>query len=255
MFSLDVIDTDVFLEIPQSSQNLYFHLALRADDDGFVSSPKKIMKMANCGEDDIKVLIAKGYIIPFETGVCVVRHWRIHNYIQKDRYKETMYKAEKEKLTELDGVYGMDTNCIQDVSEMETQVRLGKERLGKVRSGKDKKPCVDFVSTTESESNMLVGADALFEYLWSLYPKKEGKGQVSKSQKEKLQKIGMAEMQRCVERYKSDKEGTEQKYLKMGSTFFNSGYIDYLDENYQKPEPTGVTNILKEIYYGLEEEE
>ena len=81
MFSLKVIDTDEFLDMPQSSQLLYFHLAMRADDDGFVSNPKKIMKITGSGDDDAKVLTAKNFIIPFESGVCVIRHWRIHNYI------------------------------------------------------------------------------------------------------------------------------------------------------------------------------
>ena len=83
MFSLKVVDTDAFLDMPQSSQLLYFHLAMRADDDGFVSNPKKIMRMLGTQDDDIKVLVLKKFIIPFESGICVIKHWRIHNYIQK----------------------------------------------------------------------------------------------------------------------------------------------------------------------------
>ena len=129
MFAKTIIDSDAFLEMPQSSQNLYFHLAMRADDDGFVNNPKKIVRMVNGSEDDFKLLIAKHFIIPFEVGVVVIRHWRIHNYIQKDRYSETLYKQEKESLLLVDGMY---TKCIQDVDKLDTQVRLGKDRLGKV---------------------------------------------------------------------------------------------------------------------------
>ena len=89
MFSLDIIDTDLFQEMPQTSRLLYYELCMRADDDGFVGSPKKIQRMVGCSEDDFKVLISKQFIIPFETGIVVIKHWKIHNYIQKDRYKET----------------------------------------------------------------------------------------------------------------------------------------------------------------------
>ena len=135
MFSLKIIDTDLFLDMPVSSQLLYFHLSMRADDDGFVSSPKKIIKMVNCSEDDFKVLRAKNFIIPFESGICVIRHWKIHNYIQSDRYNKTMYLAEKEALLDVNGTYEInelkhvDTECIQDGYISDTQVRLGKVRL------------------------------------------------------------------------------------------------------------------------------
>lgn len=95
MFSLDVVDTDLFLDLPASSQNLYFHLGMRADDDGFVASPKKITAMVNCSADDLKLLIAKGFVIPFPSGVCVIREWKVNNYIQKDRYTPTRYLDDK----------------------------------------------------------------------------------------------------------------------------------------------------------------
>lgn len=85
MFSLDVIDTDKFLDMPTSTQCLYFHLGMRADDDGFVSSPKKITKLANCSEDDLKILESKGYIIPFEMGVIAIAHWNINNSIRSNQ--------------------------------------------------------------------------------------------------------------------------------------------------------------------------
>lgn len=130
MFSLKIVDTDAFLDMPQSSQLLYFHLAMRADDDGFVSSPKKIMKILGSQDDDYKVLIAKRFIIPFDNGVCVIKHWRIHNYIQSDRYDATKYIAQKNLLMLKDnGSYTEKDKCIQNVSIMEPQVRLGKDRL------------------------------------------------------------------------------------------------------------------------------
>ena len=98
MFSLKIVDTDAFLDMPQSSQLLYFQLAMRADDDGFVANPKKIMRMIGSQDDDIKVLITKKFIIPFESGVCVIKHWLIHNLIRLDRYTETQYTREKSQL-------------------------------------------------------------------------------------------------------------------------------------------------------------
>lgn len=98
MFSLQIADTDAFLCMPSSAQNLYFHLGLRADDDGFVASPKKIASMCNASEDDMKILVAKRFILIFESGIVVIKHWRVHNYIQNDRYHETKYIKERRSL-------------------------------------------------------------------------------------------------------------------------------------------------------------
>lgn len=98
MFSPLIIDSDAFLEMPASAQNLYFHLGMRADDDGFVGNPKKILRMVGGGEDDFKILQAKRFILTFESGVIVIKHWRINNLIRKDWYKETVYLEEKGRL-------------------------------------------------------------------------------------------------------------------------------------------------------------
>jgi len=129
MFSLQIVDTDAFLEMPATAQLLYFHLAMRADDDGFVDNPKKIMKSIGSADDDIKVLLSKRFILTFENGIIVIKHWKMHNYIQNDRYHETKYLDEKKKLIVKDN--GAYTECIQPVSIMEAEVRLGKVRLGK----------------------------------------------------------------------------------------------------------------------------
>ena len=151
MFAKTIIDSDMFIDMPMSARLLYYDLAMRADDDGFVNSPKKIMRFVGASMDDMNVLIAKQFIIPFESGVVVIKHWKIHNYIQKDRYKATSYQAEKESLTLKNGTYytddlpdvsNLDTECIQDVYSLDTQDRLGKDRLelelGKNRVGKDR---------------------------------------------------------------------------------------------------------------------
>nr|DAO81043.1 MAG TPA: replisome organizer [Caudoviricetes sp.] len=135
MFAKTIIDSDAFLDMSLSTQALYFHLSMRADDDGFVNNPKKIQRMIGAGDDELKMLIAKKFIIPFESGVCVIKHWRIHNYIQNDRYKETVYKEEKAHLIlkENKAYKYVDTPCIQTVSKVETQIRLDKNREDKNR--------------------------------------------------------------------------------------------------------------------------
>ena len=118
MFNNSVVGSDDFLEMPDSSQNLYFHLSMQADDDGFVDNWKSIMRMTGKKEDDLKILITKSFVIPFETGVLVIKHWRLNNYIQKDRYKETIYKEEKSMLsTDKSNVYNLDTECIHSIDK------------------------------------------------------------------------------------------------------------------------------------------
>lgn len=133
MFSLKVIDTDKFLEMPQGARLLYYDLGMRADDDGFVNNPKKIIQMVGASWDDFKILCAKEYIIPFESGVVVIREWRIHNLIRHDRYTETEYLNEKARLDIQNNKYthkGMP-DVIPDGNQLAPQVRLGKDRLGK----------------------------------------------------------------------------------------------------------------------------
>lgn len=128
MFSKQIVETDAFLDMPKSSQLLYFHLNMEADDDGFVASPKKIMRVIGSGDDDFKILIAKRFLLPFESGVCVIKHWLIHNYIRKDTYTETKYLTEKKSLVIKEN--GSYTERGRLVDGSATQVRLGKDRIG-----------------------------------------------------------------------------------------------------------------------------
>jgi len=149
MFSLKIIDTDLFLDMPMSTRLLYYDLSMRADDDGFVGSPKKTTKMIGCSDDDIKLLIAKQFIIPFESGVCVIKDWKIHNYIAKDRYNPTTYTYEKQQLEELEN--SSYTLCIQGVDSSSTQVRLGEDRLGEDSQEVDKPQRKKFIVPTIDE--------------------------------------------------------------------------------------------------------
>lgn len=157
MMSKKIIDTDNFIDMPQSTQCLYFHLLLRADDDGFIQSPKSIMRITGCKDDDLKLLIAKGFVIGFETGVIVIRHWRIHNYVQSDRYsKSELPEAQKVEL--INKVYEpvklpvsadnncMDTKCIQNGYNLDTQIRIDKIREDKRKGEENRKEIICHVS-------------------------------------------------------------------------------------------------------------
>jgi len=158
MFAKTIIDSDAFLDMPLSTQALYFHLSMRADDDGFINNAKKIQRMLGCSDDDMKILLAKNFIIPFETGVCVIKHWKIHNLIQKDRYKPTVYNDLKDKLSiKNNNVYTLDTECIQVVSSLEPQVSIGK---------------ASEVNTNDE-----------FNKFWEIYPKKLNKADALKAWK------------------------------------------------------------------------
>jgi hypothetical protein len=150
MFSQDIVSSDAFLDMPISSQVLYFHLAVRADDDGFVS-PKMVMRVIGSSSDDLKVLITKRFLLPFESGVVVIKHWLIHNLIRADLYKETLYKKEKSMLgLNENGAYTELRDGVTEIKKIEspkwlkqrrgelrtanvpqTVHRLGKDRLGK----------------------------------------------------------------------------------------------------------------------------
>jgi hypothetical protein len=140
MFALKIIDSDAFLDMPDSAQNLYFHLSMRADDDGFISNPKKVMRMIGASDDNLKILLSKRFLLSFDTGIVVIKHWRLHNYIAKDRYTETIYKEEKNRLfVKANGAYtdhpelvdNSYTPCIQ--SSDTGKVSKEKEREGERR--------------------------------------------------------------------------------------------------------------------------
>lgn len=129
MFAKTIVTSDAFLDMPLSARCLYFTLGMFADDDGFVNNPKSIMRQVGACTDDLNLLLLKRFILKFDSGVIVIKHWRIHNYIQKDRYKETKYIDEKATLM-LDekGAY---TECIQGVYSLDTQEREEEDRIGK----------------------------------------------------------------------------------------------------------------------------
>lgn len=135
MFSIDVTETDTFLEMPLTAQALYFHLAMRGDDDGFVSNPRSIMRVTGCSENDLKTLVESGYIITFRSGVIVISDWKVNNYLRGDRYKPTTFQNELSMLTEtankryvLESDSQRSTVGIPNDNQMETQYSIEKNR-------------------------------------------------------------------------------------------------------------------------------
>ena len=183
MFAKSIIDSDAFLDLPQSTQLLYFHLAMRADDDGFVNNPKRVARTVGCSDEDTKRLLVKQFIISFASGVIVIRHWKMHNYIQNDRYHETVYKNEKALIkVDENKIYCLvDAECIQDVYKTDTEVSIGKVRLGEVSIGENAHarakedfvpPTVEQVKAYCKERKNNVNA----EYFVSYYESKKWQG-------------------------------------------------------------------------------
>ena len=194
MFAKTIIDSDAFLDMPITARLLYYDLAMRADDDGFVNSPKKIMRIVGASQDDLRILAIRKFIIPFDSGIVVIKHWRIHNYIRKDTYNETKYKEER-ALLELDenGAYRqMNAEASTDrqlaVDDSLTQVSIGKVSTGKVSTGKGREfipPTLEEVQAYCKERSSPVDPKKFYEYFtaggW-----KDAKGNPVRNWKQKL---------------------------------------------------------------------
>lgn len=140
MFNVDIVGSDAFLDLPHTAQALYFQLGMRADDDGFVGNPKTIQRIAGTKASDLELLVKKRFLLQFSSGVVVIKHWKINNQIQKDRYTPTVYTEEYQSLYIKDNksYTEMDKGCIQSVSEMDTQISIDKNRLDKNSRGGEK---------------------------------------------------------------------------------------------------------------------
>ena len=177
MLSKKIIDTDAFMDMPLSTQALYMHLVMNADDDGFVGSPKKVMRSIGCMNDDIKILLGKRFILDFDSGVIVIKHWKIHNLIRHDRYTETTYIQEKSLLIENENKSYTEVNkainhvVIPNGNQMAPQVSIGKVSLVKVSKGKNSIPkslYLEYVKLTDDEYKKLLdklGKSKLDDYI------------------------------------------------------------------------------------------
>lgn len=222
MFSDEITSTDAFLDMPKSSQLLYFHLGMNADDDGFIGSPKMIMRTLGSNDDDYKILIGKKFVIIFDSGICVIKHWRINNNIRKDIYKETKYSNERGILfIRENGAYSLNsTNAvvlpkghftvekaleIKDnlTSTSRTRhVALGKVRIGKNRLDKDREDNTAFLQ------------------FWTSYPKRENKKGCEEKWKSKKLDSMVTEILSFIEKAK-ESDRWKKGFIKAPLVFLN----------------------------------
>lgn len=238
MFSPQIVESEEFLTMPVSSQALYFHLGMNADDDGFIQ-PKIVMRTTGANDDDLKVLLSKRFLLSFEGGVVVVKHWLIHNLIQKDRYHPTRFQEEKKTLFIKENKAYTDNS--DSVNKMLTQVRLGKVRLGKENTSNEEifseeenqeelesevVPDDDVIPTREfgkkksnsKQKSSLQG----FESFWNIYPNKADKKSASAEWRKLTDKQRALVMADVPLRSKS--EGwlkDEGKYILMAKNYFS----------------------------------
>lgn len=163
MFSLNVVDSDAFLDMPLTSQILYFHLSMRADDDGFVNNPKKIQRLIGATDGDAAMLLARKFVIPFDNGLIVITHWRLNNYLRADRYHPTVYQTEKSMLgIDDNGTYFLDENKagIPMVDQRYTQNRLDKKSIDEnsnssfKKNGSNTSLDISFIPSTDEKENI-----------------------------------------------------------------------------------------------------
>ena len=243
MFAKTIIDSDAFLEMPMSARLLYYDLAMRADDDGFINSPRKIMKFVGATNDDMNILIARKFIIPFDNGVVVIKHWRIHNYIRKDTYNETSYKEQK-ALLELDEnkAYRLSNDLSVDGSL--TQVSIGKVSIDNIL-------CSNSLNEQEIEEQKKNEIDkqqqrkeleSNFEIIYKSYPKKKGKARGFDLYKGWLKgrdisgrkvKLTNRQIWSAIAMYKKEieKNGTELQFVQQFDTFMNKTILDYVGDD------------------------
>ena len=228
MFAKTIIDSDAFLDMPLSTQALYFHLSMRADDEGFINNPKKIQRMVGSSEDDLKLLTAKRFILAFDSGVIVIKHWKLHNYIRSDRFKPTMYLEEKSQLiTKENKAYSVGmTVGIPEADHLDTQVRLGKVRLGKVSK--------DILSSSDEQDDTPnlkeTNLDKLktdFELIWTEYPKsrrKDKKKCFTRYKNALKDGDSHEDILAGLMRYKKEisNKQTANEFIRLSSTWFNN---------------------------------
>lgn len=250
MFSLDVVGTDAFLDMPLTAQALYFHLGMRADDDGFVGNSRMIQRMVGCNDDDFRLLLAKGFIIPFNSGgVCVIRHWKIHNYIRSDRYKKTVYTNELSTLSiAQNGAYSpMNTVGIPNVNQatyqMETQDRLGKDNNILCSPDAEQECLSEKKQPSKPNKKTALEQDKEdFEKIYAIYPKKRGRTRAFELYRQYVKngrmisgthyKLDRREIYLAVVAYVQQMEetGTDLQFYKNFDTFLCKAILDYLPE-------------------------
>ena len=222
MFAKTIVLSDAFLDMPLSARCLYFTLGMVADDDGFVGAPKAIMRQCGASQDDMLILLQKRYVLGFESGVIVIKHWKMNNYLQNDRKTHTTYL---EELSQLD---------LDDKGAYTEKDKF----LG------DSKPCIQNVYTGKDsiDKDSIYKYNVCFEEFWKHYPRKKEKQKAYKAYLARINS-GYSEselLEACVNYAKEcDATKREERYIKLGATFLsvNEPFVDYLAKNYKPADP------------------
>lgn len=218
MFAKTIVLSDAFLDMPMSARCLYFTLGMFADDDGFVNSPRGIMRQCGASEDDMKVLLAKKFLLAFDSGVIVIKHWRINNYLRSDRYAETKYLDEKKSLIiDQNGAY---------VQPKEAGIPGGIPNSGIPRLGKDRldKDSIGEVNTLAHPEVSEVVVETPFDTFWREYPKKKSKGQARTAFDKALKKTGFDTIMTALRALKETKQWTKNsgEFVPYPATWLNA---------------------------------
>ena len=242
MFDKTITNSDKFLEMPVSTQNLYFHLSMNADDDGFVDNWKSIIKISGAKEDDLKLLIAKSYVIPFESGVIVIKHWRINNFLRKDRHIDTHYIEEMQQLEVTNNneyiLKGWSTNG---------QPSIDKNSIDKNSILYNTCPNENLDETPKVE--ILDKIDYLFELFWANYPRKEKKKDTYDwFKKHKPTEEFVNHLIECVKQQSMSKQWSKKQYIPLPSTWLNGKRWE--DELIEEENTSNMNKVLKEVYNG-----
>lgn len=247
MFAKTIIDSDSFLDMPLSAQSLYFHLSMRADDDGFVNSPKRIQRMIGASEDDLKLLLAKSFILAFDTGVIVIKHWRINNWIRADRKISTTYTDELEMLhIKNNGAYSFETLENREVQPSDNQVTTkcqpsdnqmsSQYRLDKDSKDKNSKDIVEQARPPIEDT-----IDEIIDYLNAATSSKFSKNTdaTRKAIRARLKAGATVDDFQKVIDFKTEKWGNDERmreYLRPQTLFAPSHFESYLNEA-NRPKP------------------
>lgn len=250
MFSKKITEADQFTELPPTTQALYFHLCMSADDDGFSNEIRKSMFNAHASTTDFNTLVDKRFIIPFDSGVIVIKHWKMHNLIRNDRYKETQFVEEKAMLLlKKNGAYTeADTVGIPSVNQTDTQYRLGEDSVGKDRLGEDRQGKDNSCAKSTSE------IDERFDRFWDEYPRHEKKKDARKAfgalnVTDEL----LEQMLDAVRRQKASKQWQDAQYIPMPTTWLHGRRWE--DEPTKVQKPQGRLDGLKALLEQTEREE
>lgn len=222
MFAKTIVLSDAFLDMPMSARCLYFTLGMFADDDGFVNSPRGIMRQCGASDDDLKVLLAKKFLLAFDSGVIVIKHWRINNYLRSDRYAETKYLDEKKSLIiDQNGAYVQPKEAgIPGGIPNSGIPRLGKDRLVEDSIGQDR--LEEDKDTLTLTGSSICATD--FDVFWAAYPRKKNKEQARKAF-QKLKGVKLQELLDAIERQKRSRDWTKDggQYIPYPATWLNAG--------------------------------